>query len=458
MTLTAVLLVLALAACGSGDDEDDPTPTATTEATAAATATTAPTGGEAAASPTAEPTEAEEPASPTAAGTAPSRPIVTATPTEDPATATPSEGSGFSELETAMLATLLQPEDLTGDWTQETFGLMEEDTDDSDELCGQPPFPDRHLKLAGVETEYERAGEVPAFVLQNLVIFPTETAVEAVAYAREMSTCGEWTDADGQTFFVSPIDGETYGDESHTFSMEYEFNGTPIYGEYTFIRVGGAIATVAFITVEGSDVTEYRALVGVAADRLVDSGLGEESAASELDSLVLVAEDMTLIDDVNVWADGNEIDPTDEERFSVCEAASFPDALGSVDEAGHELDGNDGNGPYAMHSVVQMLEGDGTVAMDWIRTELSCASWSDEDANYELTETGDLDVGDDTYWLIVTITAADGGDQTAQVGFGFTQLGDYISVVGMAAEGSLDPELFGAMIALGTEKVSAGMP
>jgi hypothetical protein len=105
-----------------------------------------------------------------------------------------------------------------------------------------------------------------------------------------------------------------------------------------------------------------------------------------------------------------------------------------------------------------MLEGDGATAMEFIRSELSCSGWSDEDANYELTETGDLDVGDDTYWLIVTITSIDGGDQSVQIGFGFTQVGDYISVAGLAAEGSLDPELFGAMIALGAEKVFAGTP
>jgi hypothetical protein len=378
---------------------------------------------------------------------------VTPTPTDPAATATPIEGSGFSELETQMMAALLQPEDFSSEWTQDAFGLMEPDTDDSDELCGMPPFPDRGQRIAGVEAEYSLNSAEPAFVLENIVVFPNDTAVNAIAYARDMSSCGEWTDDEGQTFTIQPIDGPAYGDESYTASMEFEIQGTPFYGEYTFIRVGGAIATVAFIAIEGSDVSPYQALVSVAADRLA-----EAASPAGLSGLLLTAEDIALVDEVNVWEDGSEIDLTDEERFSVCGAESFPDALGAVTESGHELSANDDTGPYAMHSVVQMLEGDGAAAMDWIRTELSCPSWSDEDGEYEVTETGDLDVGDDSYWLIVTLTADDGSGVTAQVGFSFTQIGDYISVLGLAAEDSIDPELFGAMIALGAEKVFAGTP
>jgi hypothetical protein len=450
------MLALALAACGGGDDDADPTATATTEAVepaATVTATRPASGGDAAASPSVASSPTTELATPTVAGTAPSRPIVTATPTEPAATATPVEGSGFSDLESQMMAALLQPEHFSGDWTQDTFGLMEPDTDDSDELCGMPPFPDRDQRIAGVEAEYSLNTAEPAFVLHNIVMFPNDTAVNAIAYARDMSDCGEWTDEEGQTYTIQAIDGPAYGDESYTASMMFEIEGTPFYGEYTFIRVGGAIATVAFITIEGSDVSPYQSLVGVAADLLI-----EAASSAGLPSLLLTAEDVALVDDVNVWEVGTEIDPTDEERFSVCGAASFPDELGSVAESGHELTANDDTGPYAMHSVVQMFEGDGAVAMDWIRTELSCPSWSDEDGEYEVTETGDLDVGDDTYWLIVTLTATDGSGVTAQVGFGFTQLGDYISVMGLAAEGSIDPELFGAMIALGAEKVFAGTP
>ncbi|HYI14901.1 MAG TPA: hypothetical protein VEX37_05900 [Thermomicrobiales bacterium] len=457
LVLTSLLLALALAACGGGDDDADPTSTATTgaqEPAATSTATLPATGGDAAASPSAAASPTAEAATPTVVGTAPSRPIVT--PTQPAATATAMEGSGFSELETEMLAALLQPEDFSSDWTQDAFGLMEPDNDDSDELCGLPPFPDRDQRIAGVEAEYSLNSDTPAFMLENIVIFPNETAVEALAYARQMSTCGEWTDAEGQTYTIQEIDGPVYGDESFTASMAFETQGTPFYGEYAFIRVGGAIATVAFITIEGSDVTPYQALVGVAADRLIEAAANSQAVGSELSDLLLTGEDVALVDDVNVWETGNEIDPTDEERFSVCAAASFPDVLGSVNESGHELNANDDTGPYAMHSVVQMLEGDGAATMDWIRTELSCPSWTDEDGEYVVTDSGDLDVGDDTYWLIVTLTADDGSGVTAQVGFGFTQLGDYISVVGLAAEGSIDPELFGAMIALGAEMVSAG--
>jgi hypothetical protein len=456
LALTSLMLALALAACGGGDDDADPTATLTTEAAepaATATATRPASGGDAAASPSVSSSPTTEPVTPTVAGTAEPRPIVTATPTQPAATATPVEGSGFSDLENQMLAALLQPEDFSSDWTQDTYGLMEPDTDDSDELCGMPPFPDRDEKIAGVEAEYSLDAAEPAFVLENIVIFPNETAVNAISYARDMSSCGEWTDDEGQTYTIQPIDGPAYGDESYTASMLFEVQGTPFYGEYTFIRVGGAIATVAFIAIEGSDVSPYQALVGVAADRLI-----EAASSAGLSSVLLTAEDIALVDDVNVWVAGDEIDPTDEERFSVCGAPSFPDELGSVAESGHELSANDDTGPYAMHSVVQMFEGDGEVAMDWIRTELSCPSWSDEDGEYEVTETGDLDVGDDTYWLIVTLTATDGSGTTAQVGFGYTQIGDYISVTGLAAEGSIDPELFGAMIALGAEKVSAGAP
>ena len=47
-------------------------------------------------------------------------------------------------------------EDLGTDWVQETFGPMEPDTDDGDELCGVPPFPDRDERP---ELQVERRAE-----------------------------------------------------------------------------------------------------------------------------------------------------------------------------------------------------------------------------------------------------------------------------------------------------------
>lgn len=459
LAVTSFMLVVALAACAGGDD-DAAGPTATASSgvatTAPATSTSAPAGGDAAASPSASPTSQPAEASPTARATAPMRPIATTAPTQAATTPTPVEGTGVSELEAELMAALLQPEDFSGDWTQDTFGLMQEDTDDSDELCDQPPFPDRDQRIAGVEAEYTLNADEPAFVLENIVLFPDETAVAALAYAREVSSCGEWTDDEGTTYTILPLDGPQYGDESYMASMEFETDGTAFYGEYTFIRVGGAIATVAFITIDGSDVSAYQALVGVAAERLVEGAAN--STAGGLAGLLLSAEDMALVDAVNVWADGDPIDSADEERYSVCNAASFPDVLGAVNEAGRELNANDDTGPYAMHSVVQMAGGDGATAMEWLRTELSCPSWSDDDGEYVVTETGDLDVGDDSYWLIVELVAGDGSGATVQIGFSFTQIGDHISVAGLAAEDSIDPELFGAIIALGAEKVIAGMP
>lgn len=356
-----------------------------------------------------------------------------------------------------MLDTLLQPDDFTGDWTQDTFGPMAEDTDDSDELCGQPPFPDRDQKTAGVEAEYTLNADEIALVLENIVLFPEDTAVDALDYARNISTCGEWTDPNGQTYTVTPLDDPGYGDDSFAASMSFQVQGTPLYGEYTFLRVGSAIATVAFITVEGADVAPYQALVGVAADRLVAAEL-DSGSSSAMSDLLLVADDVAFVDPVNTWADGDATDTTDETRFALCDAGSFPDVLNAVDETGHQMSANEGNGPFAMHSVVQMASGEGATAMEWIRSELSCTTWSDDNGEYEVNETGDLDVGDDTYWLIVTLTAGDGSGQTVQIGYGFTQIGDYISVVGLAAEDSIDPELFGAVVALGAEKVSAGIP
>lgn len=465
--LTSLLLVLALAACGGGggDDDDDADPTVTsvsgastaTTAPATATSTRASGGSDASASPEASPTSVPDEATPTVAGTAPSRPIATPVPTEAAPTAT-TEAVGVPEVEAELMAVLLQPEDFSSDWTQDTFGPMEMDTDESDELCNQPSFPDRDERIAGVEAEYSLDGDTPAFIIENIVLFPEETAVAALEYAREVSSCGEWTDDSGQTFTITPLDGVEYGDESYTASIEFEIAGTPYYGEYVFIRIGGAIATVAFITIEGADFTALQAFVPVAAERLQDAAISDGSADSELMDLLLVAEDVALVDDVNVWETGEPIGSTDEERFSVCGAMSFPDALGALDEIGHELFANGDAGPFAMHSVVQMLEGNGAAAMEWIRTELSCPSWTDDDGEYEVTESGDLAVGDDTYWLIVTIVAEDGSGDTVQLGYGFSQIGDYISVVGLAAEDSIDAELFGAMIALGAQKVFGGTP
>lgn len=457
--ITSLMLVLALAACGGGDDDDaDPTSTTAAVANATATATMPPSSGgsQSVASPQASPTVNDATPTSPAKGTAPSRPIVTPTPTLPDATATPAEADAVSALEADMLNALLQPDDFTSDWTQDTFGPMEEDTDDSDELCGQPPFPDKDQKIAAVEAEYSLDSDEVAFVLENIVIFPEETAVDALSYARNISTCGEWTDSDGQTYTVLPLDDPGYGDESFAASMSFEVQGTPLYGEYTFIRVGGAIATVAFITLDGADVTPYQGLVDVAAQRLIDAEL-DSGSGSAMTDLLLVADDIALIDSVNAWEDGDEIDSTDEERFALCGAGSFPDALGAVDEIGHELSANDDNGPFAMHTVVQMAPGDGATAMEWIRSSYSCPSWSDEDGEYEITDSGDLDVGDDTYWLIVTATASDGSGQTFQIGYSFTQIGDHVSVVGLAAGDSIDLELFGGIIALGAEKVSTGV-
>ncbi|HEX5166960.1 MAG TPA: hypothetical protein VFV93_16255 [Thermomicrobiales bacterium] len=453
--MMAMLLVLALAGCGGGDDDDDPTATATTQATtpaATATATSSVSGG-AAASPTALTATREPEASPTARATAPSRPIATQPPT---ATATETTGEGIPSLDAQLMELLLQPEDFTSEWSQDAFGLMESDTDDSDEICGQPPFPDRDQKLAGVEAQYSIGGDQPAFLLHNIVVFPDDTAVDALNYARDISGCGEWTDADGQVYTILPLDGPDRGDDSFMASMSFESNGTPLYGEYTFVRVGGAIATVAFITVDGADTSAHRALVDLAVTRLEDASIGAGTGA--LDRMLLTAEDLALVDEVNVWQVGDEIDPSEADRFAVCDSESFPDVLGSADESGHEMSANDDAGPYAMHSVVQMLAGDGTTAMDWIRSELSCSSWTDEDGDeYTVSDSGDLEVGDDTFWLIVSLTDEE-SDTSAQVGFGFSQVGDYISVVGLAAEDTIDPELFGAMMALAAEKVSVNAP
>jgi hypothetical protein len=455
--LLAMLLLVALAGCGGGDDDDDPTATATTQSTtpaATATSTTSVSGG-AAASPTAPTATRESEASPTARGTAPSRPIATEPPTAT-APATGTTGEGVPALDAQLMDLLLQPEDFTAEWSQDTFGLMEPDTDEGDEICGEPPFPDRDLKLAGVEAQYSLDGDQPAFFLHNIVAFPEQTAVDALNYAREISGCGEWTDDDGQVYTILPLDGPDRGDDSFMASMTFETNGTPLYGEYTFVRVGGAIATIAFITVDGADLSGHQALVDVAVSRLEDATI--DAGQSGIAGMLLTADDLALVDEVNVWQVGDEIDNTEEERFSVCDAGSFPDALGSADEAGHEMSANDDSGPYAMHSVVQMLDGDGTTAMDWIRSELSCSSWTDDDGDeYTVSDSGDLDVGDDTYWLIVSLTDEE-SSTSAQVAFGFTQVGDYVSVVGLAGEDTIDPELFGAMMALAAEKVSAFAP
>lgn len=455
------MLVVALAACGGGDDDADPTATtasvASTTVPATATETGSASGDGASASPTQSEVTPTSAASPTAPATAPSRPIATTAPTQAASTPTPSEGTGVAEIEAQLMSALIQPEDLIGDWTQDAFGPMVPDDDDDDELCGQPPFPGRDERIAGVEAEYSSAAGEPAFLLENIVLFPTETAIEAIEYAREVSSCGEWTDSDGQTFTVVPLDAPDYGDESYAASISFEIGGTPFMGEYTFIRIDGAIATIAFISVDGADMSQYQGLIELAAERLEEVA-ASTSNADGLASLLLVPADVALVDAVNDWELGEPVDDTDDERYSVCEAESFPDVFGAADEVGHEMIADPEAGPYMIHSIVQMMDGDGEEAMDWIRTELSCSSWSDEDGEYEVIETGDLDVGDDSYWLIVEIVAPDGSGLTAQVGFGFTQIGDAISVIGLASEGTLDAQLFGGLIALGAEKVFSGMP
>ncbi|MGH9176836.1 MAG: hypothetical protein ACRD1H_20880, partial [Vicinamibacterales bacterium] len=315
--LAALILATILTACMGGDDE--PTATAAigavaatpTETPTAPATETVTTGGSDAASPTAG-------VSPTATprATAPSRPV--ASPTSQPvaATETPT-GSSVTEDEATLLTALILPEDLDGDWVQDTFGPMEPDTDDGDELCGQPPFPDRDQRLAGVEAEYSRDTADPAFVLHNIVAFPEETAVAALEYAREISSCGEWTDDEGQTYTITPLAEPDLGDEAYAAVMTFEVQGTPFYGEYTFIRAGGLIATIAFITIEGSEVSDLQGLPALAAARLDEIAGGSEPVDPQqaLLELVLLPEEIEQVDDVNTWSDDDLTDTDDPERY-----------------------------------------------------------------------------------------------------------------------------------------------
>lgn len=457
--ITSVMLVLLLAACGGGDDEDDPTATTAASATSAAPATaTSATGGEEAES---TPTVAVPAATmtPTTAATAPSRPIVTATATPAPATATTTGGADeASELEARMLATLLQIEDFSSDWVQETFEVTEVSTDEDAGICATPPFPDRALRVAGVEARYELNTDAPAYILQNIVLFPEDTAVAAMAYARDASTCTEWTADSGDVYTLLPVSGPDFGDENLVIGMTFTSNGTPLYTEYSFVRVGGAIATIAFITIEGADAAPLRDLTALAAQRLELSGLGQGSTTGTLADAVLVAEDIALIDTVNQWEDAGDLDASDPDRHAYCGAESFPDVFGALQEIGRSIDATGGEGPFAMHTIVEFSAGDGTAVMEWLRTELSCESWSDDDGEYFVAEVGDLDVGDDTFWILVDVPGSAGSTDSSQVGLGFSQVGDYISLVGLAAVDSIDLRMFGALIALGTEKVTVLAP
>jgi hypothetical protein len=231
--------------------------------------------------------------------------------------------------------------------------------------------------------------------------------------------------------------------------------------EYYFIRVGGLIATVALLTPEGGDLTPLLGLVETAAQRLEEvEGFGEGQDGDDLEErlleLVLLPEDIEQVDAVNDWIDDGLTDTDSPDRYGVCGADAFPDELEALGEVGREMLADSDNGPFALHSVVQLPDDAGVAAMEWIRAEMSCSSWMEDGDEFTVVESGELEVGDDTYWLIAGGVNAETGE-TAQVGFGFTRIGDIVSVVGMAQLGELNAELFGAVMALGAEKIGAGI-
>ena len=269
--ICALLFAVLLVACG--DDGGD-TDTAAT-ATSAGSSTTATSGSSASET---TPTEATGEATTEVDGTATSESDATATEdadttaTEDtgaaagtpPADATtpetdstaeagetPASQAADPEVEAALFDVVLSQAELPEGWTQANV-YAANDIEEGPTFCNTEPFAGISERLAAVEAEFAQDPQQGPFLVQNLSAYSEEQAVEAMTYAREVTTnCTEWTDDEGITYQLAPQDSyPQFGDESFVSRITFEVPGVgPVPGEFVFARVGGLLAFMGYIQV-----------------------------------------------------------------------------------------------------------------------------------------------------------------------------------------------------------------
>lgn len=293
--LCALLVPMVLVACGGDDDESDTDPTATSSA-AVATATSEPAAEPTSDSSAADDAEATDEAvvTPTEEAEATATEDEEATATEEAeATATEDTGSmaetpatGMTtpgadetpaeqtaadpEAEARLFEVILAEEDLPEGWTQTAVGPSNDVSSDLG-FCNAEPFAGLDQRLAGVEAEFEQSADLGPFLLQDLTAYPEEQAIQAIDYAREItSSCTEWTDDEGLAYTLEPQDQyPTFGDDSFVIRITIDVpTFGPVPSDFVFARVGGTLMFMGYIDSEEIDSAAVEELATLAAEKL----------------------------------------------------------------------------------------------------------------------------------------------------------------------------------------------
>lgn len=285
VSIFACLLLLGamLTACGGSDD-----PTATV---VPPTATTAPVDGDADEEPTTpsepSPTATSEPAetatteptiTPTPEPTFTPRPEPTPTsnalPTEDAGEEMPDgEGDDVDEMDVdaILLEMLITEADLPDEWV--LYQARSAPNSVSDVVfCDASPFGGRDGRLGSVEAEFDQDPTNGPFLLQGLSAYPEDIAIEAFEHTRQVtSECTGWVEEDGSEYVVQVVDVPAMGDESLGIRMTFDVPEGMVMADFTFVRVGGLLVVMAWLTLEDVDTGQFNEITWIAIDRVESS-------------------------------------------------------------------------------------------------------------------------------------------------------------------------------------------
>lgn len=282
-----LLLGVMLTACGGSDD-----PTATV---VPPTATTAPVDDASDEEPTApgEPSSTVE-TTPTSesAETATNGPVTTPTPrptfTPRPeptptSNALPTEDAGEGEevpdgedvddggetdVDSILLDMLITEGDLPDEWVLYQARPAPNSVSDVT-FCNAEPFDGQGERLGSVEAEFDQDPTNGPFLLQGLAAYPEAMAIEAFNHTRQVtSECSDWVDEDGTEYVVQVVDVPAMGDESLGIHMTFDVPEGSAMADFTFVRVGGLLVVMAWLTLDEVDTAQFNEITRTAIDRV----------------------------------------------------------------------------------------------------------------------------------------------------------------------------------------------
>jgi hypothetical protein len=436
--LCLVLFASLVAACGDDDDDtDNATPTA---ANVAPTATTSDEPEATATEPEATATTAT---SPTASAGAATETTDKATPTEAAVEPTESSGSptatALTPDEQAIMAVLLSPNDLPGEWNELRREVPADDEEDNPGFCGSGEFPRADEKIAQVEVEMQ-AGDNARFILQNLTEFEEETAVEAMAFARDSFSCSEFTDEDGTTIRVEPADAEDLGDES--FAMKVTFpvsDAGELAGDIYFVRIGGLISIATVLEVGSYDPDMTAQVAEIATDKMSDAAGKTVGLEDEQEALITAL--ITQSDLPQGWNVLSAASPTDPEGWTgLCDAPVNPDASAAVSRVSVDFyEGLSDKDATVQQVITAYPTGGGDSAMDYERDSVDCTDWTTGQTTISLTSANYASDADDTF----AVEFAYEDEQAGKVSGNWivVQVGDFVANIIYTDPEGVDPDL-----------------